>query len=145
MIASQRSAGKLSIAQVCWMPALLIDDVDRPQRLRGRSHQAGGLVGAGQVGAHVGAARGQLRSNRRALVGVFDAVHHHLRAGLRQRLGNGQADALGGTGDECGTAFEHESLLGVQAADSAVSCVLLPGRSASVAGSISSINAATPT
>jgi hypothetical protein len=86
-------------------------DVDRPERARGRVDQAGGLVGAGQVGLHVGAARaaglGQLRGNRLALRRRFDAVHDDMGAGLRHRLGDGQADALGGAGNQCGAAFQH--------------------------------------
>jgi hypothetical protein len=86
-------------------------DVDRRQRLCCCCDQPRGLVGAGQVGANVGAACGQLRCDPRAFGGAFDAVHHHLRAGLGQRLGDGQADALGRSGDECGAALQHGRIL----------------------------------
>jgi hypothetical protein len=80
--ASQRSAGKLSIGAVCWMPALLTRC--RPSRAVLRClHHLTNLVGL----RHVGAAVDHLDPNSRArprgatdLSGIAEAVEHQVDA-----------------------------------------------------------------
>ncbi len=42
---------------------------------------------------------------------VAETVEQDIGAGLGQHLGYSQADAAGGTGDQCGLAFERHAFL----------------------------------
>ena len=108
MTLSQRAGSNDSSGATCWMPALLTRMSTPPRPSRRIEH---GLDGGdiGQVGALVAdldtVFRGHVGTRALDLVGVAEAVEDHVRPFGGERRGDAEADAAGGTGDECELSF----------------------------------------
>src|SRR5690606_3173103 len=88
-------------------------DVDAPEARLGGGHQGLDLVGTAEVGVmevHLAAMHGDLCARLGDLVRCAQAVEHDAAAGLRQALGDRQADATGGSGNEGDLVLEHGNL-----------------------------------
>lgn len=86
-------------------------NVRRPQCVASAGEQLACRFRVTQIGLHIGrlatSALRQLLRHRLPLSKGFNAVQHHIVAGLGQTSGNGQANALGGTGDQCAMPCVH--------------------------------------
>ena len=82
-------------------------DVDAAHRAHGVGHHLGDLLGL----AHVGGVVAELRVDALELgarrVDIAKTIEHDVGPMAGQHLGDAQADAAGGTGDQCDLAREH--------------------------------------
>jgi hypothetical protein len=106
MMASQRSTGKSRCARHVLDAGVVDQDVDAAELGGSVGHHGLDLGRLAHVGAVVPHLDARAATSARALH-VAKAVEHDVGALAGQRLGNAQADAAGGAGDECGFAFEH--------------------------------------
>ncbi|CFN77967.1 Uncharacterised protein [Bordetella pertussis] len=95
------------------LDARVVDqDIDAAQLGDGAGHQLPHRLALGQVGAviaHLHAVlAGQPGPQFLDVRRVAESVEHDVGALLRQRAGDPQADAAGGTGDDCNFSFEHD-------------------------------------
>ena len=110
MIASHFATGNSSIGATNWMPALLTTMSTLPKVFSAFCT----MPATASPLAHVGAVIddldlvlvGELAANFLDLLGIAEAVEHDVGAGLRERLGDAEADAARRAGDDGGFASE---------------------------------------
>ena len=118
MTAFQRSSSKSSTAAVCWIPALLTENIHGAERLDRLADHGSDLFGFRQIGAVEHDAHPELLRQRDLklfdLARIAESVQHHVRAVGRERACDPEADAAGRAGDDCRFSLEHFLLLSIQ-------------------------------